>query len=78
MTITNLHQNKILKLVTKYYLIDLNEGKVITELKAPREITHPLGWQSDGTYQFGEGSPLDIHTVYEYDLKTGCTKKIEE
>lgn len=58
-------------------IIDLNIRKVIIELKAPRETTHPLGWQPNGTYQFGEGSPLDIHTVYEYNPKTGYTKKID-
>ena len=59
-------------------IIDLTLLKIIADLKTPRETTHPLGWQPDDTYRYGEGSPLDIHTYYEFNPATGEIKELND
>lgn len=58
-------------------IIDLQEKKVISELKSLKEIIHPIGWESNNTYKFGEGSTLDIHSIYIYNPATRETIKNE-
>jgi hypothetical protein len=56
-------------------ILDLHARKVIADLKTPRAMTHPLGWQADDTYQFGEGGPWDVYAEYQYNPMTGQIKK---
>ncbi|XCN71701.1 MAG: hypothetical protein Q3M24_15475 [Candidatus Electrothrix aestuarii] len=57
-------------------IIDLNARKVIADLKAPKAMTHPLGWKADETYDFGEGTVGEITAEYLYNPVTGQVKKV--
>ncbi|WLE98846.1 MAG: hypothetical protein QTN59_08395 [Candidatus Electrothrix communis] len=57
-------------------IIDLHTRKVIADLKVPKAMTHPLGWQANDTYQFGQGTDLEIYAEYQYNPVTGQIKKL--
>lgn len=43
---------------------------MITELKAPKAMTRPLGWKPNDIYAYGDGTDNEITMEYHYNPRT--------